>query len=62
MEQCLYKYEKQYSNKMGFDEEMKTYKPVGDNIAALREAERLKKQQEEYETRSGLSIQVPLDT
>lgn len=45
---------------MVFNEAMTEYKPQGVNIAKLREAERLKKQQAEYEQRSGLSIQVAL--
>lgn len=45
---------------MGFNQEMTQYLPQSINIAELREKQRLAKQQAEYETRSGLSIQVAL--
>jgi hypothetical protein len=41
---------------MGFNETLTAYGSKGVNIAVLRETERLKKQQEEYIQRSGLSI------
>ena len=45
---------------MGFNTEKTQFLPQSINIAELREKERLAKQQAEYETRSGLSIQVAL--
>jgi hypothetical protein len=60
VEQCLYKYEKQFEFNMSFNGDLTAYEPKGENIALKREQQRLQNQKDEYLNRTSLSIQVPL--